>query len=102
MHLASQLVQNDHTDRARRPFHPLDKRYRGGGVPRVGVHFLNDRPRSVEELDAELHCRMLRDNTDGRLDVCDTAYLLAIPRLNGCLGEGFRTSASGAGRREAR
>ena len=39
----------------RRPFHPLDKRYRAGGVPRVGVHFLNDRPRSVEELDAELH-----------------------------------------------
>jgi hypothetical protein len=92
MHLASQLVQNDHADRTRRPFHPFDKRYRGGG----------DRPRSVEELDAELHCRMLRDNTDGRLDVCDTAYLLAIPRLNGCLGEGFRTSASGAGRREAR
>jgi hypothetical protein len=55
MHLASRLVQNDHTDRACRPLHPLDKCYRGGGFPRVGVHFSNDRPRSVEELDAELH-----------------------------------------------
>jgi hypothetical protein len=55
MHLASRLVQNDHADRTRRPFHPLDKRYRSGGVPRVGVHFLNDRPQSVEELDAKLH-----------------------------------------------
>src|SRR5580704_14942124 len=59
MHLASRLVQNDHTDRPRRPFHPLDKRYRGGGVPRVGVHFSNDRPRSVEEL----HCRTLAVTT---------------------------------------
>src|SRR5271168_1131565 len=63
MHLASHLVQNGHTDRARRPFHPLDKRYRAGRVPRVGVHFLNDRPRSVEELNAELHCRTLAVTT---------------------------------------
>src|SRR5271170_1655489 len=63
MHLASRLVQNDHTDRARPPFHPLDKRYRGGGVPRVGMHFSNDRPRSVEELDTELHCRTLAVTT---------------------------------------
>ena len=48
MHLASRLVQNDHTDRTRRPFYPLDKRYRAGGVPRIGVDFLNDRPRSAE------------------------------------------------------
>jgi len=48
-------VQNDHAPRRGRPFHPFDKRYRAGGVPRVGVHFLNDRPRSVEELDAEPH-----------------------------------------------
>jgi hypothetical protein len=27
-----------------------------GGVPRISVHFLNDRPRSVEELDTETHC----------------------------------------------
>src|SRR5271168_4078072 len=57
MHLVSRLVQNDHTDRTRRAFHPLDKRYRAGSVPRIGEHFLNDRPRSVEELDTELHYR---------------------------------------------
>jgi hypothetical protein len=34
---------------------PGEKLDRAGGVPRVGVHFPNDRPRSVEELDAELH-----------------------------------------------
>src|SRR5277367_3593536 len=63
MHLASRLVQNDHAPRRGRPFHPFDKRYRGGGVPRVGVHFLNDRPRSVEELDTELHYRTLAVTT---------------------------------------
>ena len=55
MHLASRLIQNNHTDRTRWPFHPLDKLYRAVGVPRVGVHFSNDRPRSVEGLDAETH-----------------------------------------------
>jgi len=55
MHLASRLVQNDHAYRRGPPFDPLDKCYRGGGVPCVGVHFLNDRPRSIEELDAEPH-----------------------------------------------
>jgi hypothetical protein len=45
---------------------------------------LNDRPRSVEKLDTELHCRNLAVTTpDGCSDVCDTAYLLAIPHLNG-------------------
>ena len=34
---------------------PFHKRYRGGGVPRISVHFLNDRPRSVEKLNAKLH-----------------------------------------------
>src|SRR5277367_2203335 len=63
MHLASRLVQNDHAPRRGRPFHPFDKRYRAGSVPRVGVHFLNDRPRSVEELDTELYYRTLAVTT---------------------------------------
>src|SRR5271167_1041964 len=93
MHLASRLVQNDHAPRRGRPFHPLDKRYRGGGVPRVGVHFLNDRPRSVEELDAELHCRTLAVTTP------TAARTFATPHISSRYRASTAAKVKGFGRR---
>ena len=95
MHLASRLVQNDHTDRTRGPFHPLDKRYRGGGVPRVGVHFLNDRPRSIEKLDAEPHVNAREDDRPRRPDDPGRSFRTAADRAPSAFGSPCRARPRG-------
>jgi hypothetical protein len=80
---ASAREDAPHCRPARRPFHPLDKRYRGVGVPRVSVHFSNDRPRSVEELDAKLHRQRRERASSGpptRLPRPDTTQIFLLTK----------------------
>ena len=64
---ASHLVQYDHSNRAGGPIQAGDKLDRAGDAMRIDMHFLDDRRRDVEKLNAKLHGRNLPViNVDGR------------------------------------
>ena len=84
---ASHLVQYDNSNRAGGPIQAGDKFDRAGDAMRIDMHFLDDRRRDVEKLNAKLHSRTLHlINVGGPSEFCHTACLDAIPRPNGSNG----------------